>query len=293
MDLSSLHHITAIASDAQRNVDFYCGTLGLRLVKKTVNFDAPDVYHLYYGNETGDPGTLLTFFIFSAVQRGRQGKGQITEIAFSIAEEAIAEWAERLKTSPHLRFGEKVLRFEDPDGMQLAIIGSKNDNRPGKGIKGLYGITLSEECLEKTSSLLTQTMNYKKLGEEEGRHRFGIAGKPGEIVDIFCRPDGLPGFGGVGTVHHAAFSTPTEETQTKARLELIASGFNVTAILDRQYFHSIYFREPGGVLFEVASALPGFAIDEPIDHLGETLKLPPWLEKNREWIEHLLPPIRL
>lgn len=302
--ISGLHHITAIASNPQKNVDFYTQVLGLRLVKKTINFDAPDVYHLYYGNESGAPGTILTFFPFQGIQKGRKGKGQLTSIAFSIAEESLGFWLDRLVTlnipfkGPLNRFDEKVITFEDPDGLGLELCTNKNDTRQGfafqeNAIKGFYGVTLMEECYEKTAHLLTSQMDHILVGEESNRFRFAAPNKKGEYVDILCSPDALLGVPGYGTVHHVAFATSDMITQDDARKKLIKYGLNATPIIDREYFHSIYFREPGGVLFEIATLQPGFTVDEPIEHLGESLKLPPWEEPNRARIEKILPPIHL
>lgn len=291
--MTGLHHITAIASDAQKNVDFYTKVLDMRLVKKTINFDAPDVYHLYYGDESGSPGTILTFFPFTGIQKGRKGKGQLTAIAFSIPFDAMDLWIKRLESlnipfkGPFKRFDEMVIAFEDPDGLGLELSFNKN------GAQGFYAITLMEECYEKTANLLTTQMDHVLVGEESNRFRFAARGKKGEYVDILCSPDTLLGVPGYGTVHHVAFATPTNTTQEQARGKLIKYGLNATPIIDREYFHSIYFREPGGVLFEIATMQPGFTVDEPLEHLGESLKLPPWEESNRERIEKILPPIHL
>lgn len=283
--VQGLHHITALASNAQTNVDFYTGVLLLRLVKKTINFDAPDVYHLYYGDETGSPGTILTFFPYPDIPRGRKGKGQLITTSFSIPESSLGYWIERLTQfnipfqGPQKRFTETFLSFEDPDGLGLELVTSKQ--------KGFHGITLAVEGYEKTAQFLTEHMDYKKIGEEKNRVRFATEGKG--FVDILCCPDMLQGLPGAGTIHHVAFATKDDSTQMLAREKLLSKGVNVTPVLDRQYFHSIYFREPAGVLFEIATIPPGFAIDEDPAHLGEALKLPPWEEKHRTWIEKKLP----
>ncbi|CDZ80110.1 Putative ring-cleaving dioxygenase MhqO [Candidatus Rubidus massiliensis] len=307
--VEGLHHVTALSSDAQKTIDFYSGLLGLRLVKKTINFDAPDVYHLYFGNEKGDPGTILTFFPYPGIPRGRKGKGQLTVTSFSIPLEAIDYWIKRLEhfnikyQSPHIRFkDEVVLYFEDFDGLGLELVGNDKDNRVPfsygiipieHSIKGFYGITLSEECYEKSAGLLVGQMDHQLIDETGNRFRFSTDGKPGNFVDIVCTPDILQGLPGCGTVHHVAFATKNEQTQKIAQQKLIRFGLNVTPILDREYFHSIYFREPGGVLFEIATLPPGFAIDEPLEELGMSLKLPSWEEKNRMAIESALPIINL
>lgn len=306
--ITGLHHITAIASDAQKNVDFYAGILGLRLVKKTINFDAPDVYHIYYGNEKGSPGTILTFFPFPGITQGRKGKGQLTVTSFSIPQNSIGYWTKRLDKfgikykGPEERFNEVVLYFEDHDGLGLELVANSDDERQGftygnipleHSIKGFHSITLSEECFEKTAGLLVGQMDHILITEKGNRFRYSTSGTPGDIVDILCTPDALKGIGGYGTIHHVAFATKDESTQQTARYKLIEFGLNVTPIINREYFHSIYFREPGGVLFEIATIPPGFTVDESLDHLGEGLKLPPWEEKNRSLIEKELPPIQV
>jgi len=306
--VSGLHHITALASDAQENVNFYGGILGLRLVKKTINFDAPEVYHLYYGNERGSPGTILTFFPYPGIPQGRKGKGQLTVTSFSISEKAVDYWIQRLDkfkikhAKPEQRFDELVIYFEDRDGLGLELAANKQDERPGFthgniplefAIKGFYGMTLSEECYERTAGLLTGQMDHALLAEKGNRFRYAATSKPGNFVDILCNPDTLKGLAGYGTIHHVAFATADDATQLAARAKLVKFGLDVTPVLDREYFHSIYFREPGGVLFEIATLPPGFAIDEPLEHLGESLKLPPWQEQNRGSIEKILPSVHL
>lgn len=306
--VTGLHHITALASDAQKNVNFYAGILGLRLVKKTVNFDAPEIYHLYFGNEKGLPGTILTFFPYPGIPQGRKGKGQLTVTSFSISENSIDYWMKRLKKfnveyeEPQPRFDELVIYFEDHDGLGLELVAHKNDERPGftygnipaeLAIRGFYGMTLSEECYEKTAGLLVGQMDHELIAEKGNRFRYSTSSKPGDFVDVLCNPETLIGLAGYGTIHHVAFATANEATQREAREKLLKFGLNVTPILDREYFRSIYFREPGGVLFEIATIPPGFAIDEPLDHLGESLKLPPWEERHRAMIEKSLPPIKL
>lgn len=306
--VTGLHHITALTSDAQKNLDFYAGILGLRLVKKTINFDAPEIYHLYYGDETGSPGTIMTFFPYTDIPKGRKGKGQLTVTAFSIPENALPYWTKRLEkfniphTKPEQRFEEIVIYFEDHDGLGLELVANSQDTRKGfthgnipseRAIKGFYGMTLSEEGYEKTADLLTAHMDHSLICEKGNRFRYSASGKPGDLVDLVCSPDTLRGLGGTGTVHHVAFATANDASQLQAREKLIKHGFNVTPVLDREYFHSIYFREPGGVLFELATVPPGFTIDETAGHLGEALKLPPWEEPNRQMIEKELPPIQL
>ncbi len=306
--VTGLHHVTALASDAQANLNFYAGLLGLRLVKKTINFDAPEVYHLYYGDENGSPGTILTFFPYSGIPQGRKGKGQLTVTSFSISENSMDFWIKRLDrfhikyVGPQQRFEELVLYFEDHEGLGLELVANNIDDREGFGkgnisseyaIKGFYGITLSEECYERTAGLLVGQMDHTLIAEKGNRFRFSPNSKPGSLVDVLCMPDALNGLPGCGTIHHVAFATANDATQLEARDKLLKAGLNVTPVLDREYFHSIYFREPGGVLFEIATIPPGFAIDERVEHLGESLKLPSWEEPNRRIIEQGLSPIQL
>jgi len=307
--VTGLHHVTALASDAQQTYEFYAGILGLRLVKKTINFDAPDVYHLYYGNEKGSPGTLLTFFPFPGISQGRKGKGQLTVTSFSVAGNGIDYWIKRLDKfkvaheDPQQRFENEIFIYlEDSDGLGIELVFNNRDDRQGftygnipleYAIKGFYGITLSEDGYEKTAGLLTTQMDHVLISEKGNRFRYSASGKPGDLVDVLCTPEALRGQGGAGTVHHVAFATANDSTQLEAREKLVRSGFNVTPVLDRQYFHSIYYREPGNVLFEIATIPPGFAVDEEPAHLGEALKLPPWEEAHRKFIEKELPPIRL
>lgn len=303
-----LHHVTALSSDPQKTVDFYAGILGLRLIKKTINYDAPEIYHLYFGNEKGSPGTILTFFPYEDIPKGRKGNGQLTITSFSISENAMAYWTRRLANfnipfkGPEERFDEQLIYFEDHDGLGLELVANKNDQRIGftngnipleLAIKGFYGITLSEECYEKSAGLLIGQMDHTLIAEKGNRFRYSANNKPGNFVDILCTPDALKGQGGQGTVHHVAFATENDSTQKEARTKLLKFGLNVTPIIDRQYFHSIYFREPGGVLFEIATLPPGFTVDEPLDSLGSALMLPPWEEYHRAEIEKSLPPIKL
>lgn len=306
-----IHHVTAIASDAQRNLDFYAGILGLRLVKKTINFDAPEVYHLYYGDEEGHPGTIMTFFPYQGIPKGRIGKGQLTATSFSVAEKSLDYWLKRLdgfgviRKDPQNRFDEIFVACIDGDGLEIELVFNNKDQRKGfsKGhipaehaIKGFYGITLTVEGYERTAELLMNQMDHEEIEKAGNRFRYSSHQKPGDFVDILCCPDALRGIGGAGTVHHVAFATENDSTQIEARQKLIKNGIDVTPVLDRQYFHSIYFREPGGVLFEIATIPPGFAIDEDPDHLGEALKLPPWQEPYRKNIEqnlmHLYPDVK-
>lgn len=306
--INGIHHVTAMAADPQQNIDFYAGILGLRLVKKTVNFDAPDVYHFYYGNETGAPGTILTFFPFGYMVRGRQGKGQLTTTAFSIPEGSMGYWMERLKkfnvpfSQPQERMQEAFIYLEDHDGLGIELIENSKDTRPAFtygaveekfSVRGFHSVTLSEEGYEKTAGLLTTYMDHQQVEEAGNRFRYSASGKIGDLVDIVCEPQRQRGLQGAGTVHHIAFSTKDDDTIVQMQDKLMKARVNVTPVLDRQYFHSIYYREPGGILFEVATEPPGFAIDEAPAELGEALKLPPWQEPNRAEIEAGLKPIEI
>jgi len=306
--ITGIHHITAIAGNAQKNIDFYAGILGLRLVKKTVNFDAPEVYHFYYGDEQGLPGSILTFFPYgSNIQSGRHGKGMLNTTTFSVPTESLAYWQQRLKgfninyKPAQERFGsEVVIYFEDMDGLGLELVFNDTDKRPGfsygpvpaeYAIKGFYSAEIWAEGYERTAGLLTEQMDHKLIAEKGNRFRFAATDTPGNYIDILCTPDSLRGLGGNGTVHHIAFATPDATTQQQARIKIAQRMLNPTPVLDRQYFTSIYFREPGGVLFEIATAGPGFAVDEDEQHLGEALKLPPQYEPYRTEIEKVVAPV--
>ena len=307
--ITGIHHVTAIAGNPQKNIDFYTGILGLRLVKKTVNFDGPDVYHFYYGDEQGNPGSILTFFPYQGLVNGRHGKGMLNTTTFSVASASLDYWLQRMKRfginykKPQERFeGEVVVYFEDEDGLGLELVFTDKDNRKGyangiippeHAIKGLYNVEIWEEGYERTAALLTEQLDHKLISEKGNRFRFAARDKPGNFIDILCSPDSMKGLGGSGTVHHIAFATPNSETQKEVRLKIVKRMLNPSPILDRTYFTSIYFREPGGVLFELATAGPGFVVDESAKHLGEALKLPSQFEENREQIEKTLPPISI
>jgi glyoxalase family protein len=299
--IPGIHHVTAIASDPQRNLDFYTGVLGLRLVKRTVNFDDPGTYHFYYGDRRGTPGTILTFFPWPGAPRGRQGTGQVVVTSFSVAGGGIDYWNRRLTergvpVERSDRFDETVLAFQDPDGLRLEIVEhSQSSGAAGEPLlDGFYGVTLAVEGYEQTALLLGESFGFQLTGEENGRFRYRATGRgPASRVDVLCSPGMRNGATGAGTVHHVAWRTPDDAEQQLWRMELHQAGYNVTPVMDRSYFRSIYFREPGGVLFEIATDLPGFAVDEPVDELGASLKLPSWLEKRRDTIERVLPAIRV
>jgi catechol 2,3-dioxygenase-like lactoylglutathione lyase family enzyme len=297
--IPGIHHVTAIAGDPQPNVDFYAGVLGLRMVKQTVNFDDPSTYHLYYGDSAGTPGTLLTFFPYGSTGtlRGRRGTGQTVAVSFAAAKESLPDWRHRLEArgirveGSLERFGEPYLAFEDPDGMALEIIGTKAG---GQHLTGFHSVTLAESALEATASLLIEQFGYRQTGSDGDRTRYETLGEaPARIVDILKQPGVRRGSVARGSVHHVAFRAADAEEQLAWRSALTEAGQEVTPVMEREYFESIYFREPGGVLFEIATDPPGFAIDEAPGELGLALKLPPWLEPQRARIEAVLPKLRI
>lgn len=307
--LLGIHHVTAIASDPQRNLDFYTGPLGMRLVKLTVNFDDPGTYHFYFGDEQGAPGTIITFFPWPGARRGRAGTGQIGATAFSVPVNSLGFWRDRLAgldiaTTQESRFDQEVLVFTDPDGMTLEIAGdSAVDTVPGwngglvpaeHAIRGFHSVTLWEADADETHTILHNGLGFAAIDEAGARTRYHIA-EPGigTRVDVLHLPETPPASGGAGTVHHVAWRTGDRDLQQEWQARVSARGLHVTDILDRQYFTSIYFREPGGVLFEIATDPPGFTLDESPEELGSALRLPPWYEKQRSVIETVLPSLRL
>ncbi len=308
--LGGIHHITAIASDPQRNIDFYVGFLGLRLVKKTVNFDAPDVYHFYYGDETGLPGTLLTFFPFPNAAKGKRGVGETAAVAFSIPPESLDYWIDRLASKaidfdgPVQRFGDQVISFEDPDGMMIELVTDKTARTipawSGSEVESahvprfLHGATFAESNLEITTKFLTETLGFRFSAREGERYRYFIGeGEAEARIDILFQPKTNPARQSAGSVHHIAWRVATDDGQRDWQEGLTNAGAYVTPVQDRMYFRSIYFHEPGGVLFEIATDDPGMLIDEPVSELGAHLKLPPWFEPKRERIEQRLIPVVL
>jgi len=304
--IPGIHHVTAIAGDPQRNVDFYTQVLGLRLVKVTVNFDDPGAYHLYFGDDAGRPGTILTFFAWPGAPRGRRGSGQIDTVSFSVPDKSMSFWMERLQRHavdfqrPDARFDEEVLRFFDPDGLSLELVSTPaiaaDQGRlpgpipPDRAIIGFFGVTLFESRWQETESFLTGTLGFGPSRSDGQRIRFN-AGQHGQgsVVDVLRAASPAQGRVAVGTVHHVAWRTPDSSSQEAWRKTILEQGFEVTPIVDRQYFTSIYFREPGGVLFEIATDPPGFAVDEDVAELGTHLVLPPWLEERRDGITASLP----
>jgi catechol 2,3-dioxygenase-like lactoylglutathione lyase family enzyme len=301
-----IHHITAIAGDPRQNLDFYGDLLGLHLVKRTVNFDDPATYHFYFGDREAHPGTLLTFFLWPGAPRGRHGAGQATGVSFSIPEGAMGYWMERLKAAKlaidgsRKRFGEETISFHDHDGLPLELVANP-DARPGwvegpvpaeHAIRGIHGVTLSVEVHEKTAAVLADLLGFRATKERGNRFRYEAGrGGAGAVVDVEWVPGLTQGEVAVGTVHHVAWRTPDAVEQREWRREIAARGLRVTPVVDRTYFRSIYFREPGGVLFEIATDGPGFAVDEPAEELGTRLVLPPWLEPRRRDLEMRLPPL--
>ena len=304
-----LHHVTATVDDAQADLDFCLGVLGLRLVKKTVNFDNHNVYHFYYGNERGSPGTIWTTFPYRGwgVPRGLHGKGQIAVTSFSVPHDAIEWWQQHLETrtvavaalsSP---WGEPVLEVRDPSGLVFHLVGSRDDNRPpwaGSGIaapqaiRGLHSVTLLVRTASRSVDFLAAVLGWRVVGREDRSTRLAAGGDgAGHLIEVVQAPEATVALNGLGTVHHVAMAIGSDEEQVRLREELVRLGVGVTDIRDRQYFRSIYFREPGGILFEVATIAPGFTVDEPLATLGGGLKLPPWEEPARAAIEAGLPAV--
>jgi glyoxalase family protein len=300
--IPGLHHVSAVVGPPQPNVDFYVGALGLRLVKRTVNFDDPGTYHLYYGDATGRPGTAMTTFPWPNAVPGRAGAGMTSATAFSVPAGSLDVWmgsfADRALDfdAPTERFGEAVLAFADPDGLPLEIIAhdAATDVPPSSAhaIRGFHSVTLALADPTQTARVFTDIFGWETAGEEDGRLRFRAAGGgPASIVDLVQTDE--RGRSGAGTVHHVAFRARDDDEQRAWRDALRTAGLRPTEVKDRQYFRSIYFREPGGVLFEIATDGPGFTADESVADLGSTLKLPPWLDARRDAIAQRLPPLTL
>jgi len=302
-----IHHVTAIASDPQRNLDFYVGLLGLRLVKRTVNFDDPETYHLYFGDEVGTPGSIMTFFPWPGARPGRQGTGQVAVTAFAVLPRALGFWVERL-VRHGIRFEgptKQVISFKDPDGLMLEIVAHAGaearpawGNAPGipreHAIHGFHGVTIWAEQGEATERVLVDTLGFRPVHEDGSTRRFAVGdGGPGTIVDVRSVGGFVHGAGGAGTVHHVAWRVPDDGAQLQMRERVTQAELDPTPVIDRNYFHSVYFREPGGVLFELATDPPGFAIDEPLAELGQRLMLPRQYEAQRAQIEAILPSIHL
>jgi len=306
--INGLHHVTAVCGDPRANVAFYSGMLGLRLVKKTVNFDDPGTYHLYYGDGVGSPGTIMTFFPWVGTPSGREGTGQVSAVSFATSDAGLPWWEGRLREhaievrGPMRRFDETYLQFADPDGLSLEIVTtplapryaawSKSPVPPQFALQGFHAVTLAEAGYELTHALLTAQMGFTALRDESARFRYQAPGKgAASFVDVLCQPGARHGLPGNGTVHHVAFSVSDDAAQAHWRDKLRRLGYNVSPVMDRTYFHSIYYREPGGILFEIATDRPGFAVDEPVESLGGSLMLPRQYEPLRREIESSLPPL--
>jgi len=298
-----LHHVTATVDEAQADLDFCTELLGMRLVKKTVNFDNHNVYHFYYGTELGAPGTIWTTFPYKGygVRVGSKGNGQVVATSFSVPAFSMAFWRDRLKTAQVAiveldpRFDEEVIRFDDPSGLIVELIASKRDDRqpwPGGGvgaseaIRGIHSVTMLVKSAGATIAFMSRTLGYR-IASKAGKRTRMVAGTdaPGHYIDVVEDFSSHPGINGLGTVHHVAMAIETAEEQVQLQSDLLAAGVGVTDVRDRTYFTSIYFREPGGVLFEVATMKPGFTVDEDASALGRDLKLPPWEESHRPSIE--------
>jgi glyoxalase family protein len=305
-----LHHVTATVDDAQSDLDFGIDALGLRLVKKTVNFDSPGVYHFYYGDERGTPGTIWTTFPYKPVgiRHGMQGSGQVTVTSFSVPEGSLDRWKTRLRERGFTvadappRFGEESIVVTDPSGLAIELVGTKHDTRTpwigpeldqASAVRGIHSVTMTVDDPRTTLAFMREWLGFDVSEEMEGRTRVSVNGEgPGKSIDIRIDPAARRALNGIGTVHHVAMAIGSEEEQLTLRTALVQRGIDVTPVMDRSYFKSIYFREPGGVLFEVATTAPGFDVDEPLAELGRELKLPPWEEPKRQIIEAALPAVR-
>lgn len=307
-DIKGIHHVTAIAGPAQENLDFYAGVLGLRLVKKSVNQDDPGTYHLFYADAEGHPGTDLTFFPWAQMAPSRDGYGLSSEISLAVPPGSMSFWSDRLQRygvatgAVEVRFGQDALPLTDPHGLRVALVETKDS--PGRAftpwdgspvrvehqIRGLESARMVERDLGVTTSFLSNAMGFTHLGTENGWHRYGVAdGESGAYVDLRETPTARRGAWGIGSVHHIAWRVDDEAHQLEVRGRVTEEGARPTPVIDRFWFKSVYFLEPGGVLFELATDGPGFGVDEDLAHLGETLVLPPWLEPNRAGIEARLP----
>ncbi len=305
--INGLHHITVIAGDPQQNYDFYTQVLGMRFVKKTVNFDAPDVYHLYYADEFGTPGTVLTFFPFPNARRGKRGTGEASIVSFSVPKGSLDFWIERLSRfdinfdGPEEKLGYQVISFLDPDGMKIELVEDEVDHMPGwetgdvprkHSIRKFFGTTLYLENSAGTEELIKNVFNLKKISDGNIIRYISGEGDHEAKIDIIVNPNSSRAMQSAGSVHHIAWRTESDESQVMWMNKLSETGYHPTNVIDRNYFHSIYFREPGGVLFEIATDEPGFAIDEDQNTLGEELKLPAQYEDRRAQIERILIPLK-
>jgi glyoxalase family protein len=307
--ITGLHHVTVIAGDAQENLDFYAGILGMRLVKRTVNQDVPGTYHLFYADADAHAGTDLTFFPWPDMAPGHTGVGLTVEVALAVPAGSLKYWAGRLAHHgiqpgrPTARFGERLLTFSDPHGLQVALVETadarqftpwaKSPVPESKQVRGLHGVRLLERNVAPTIEFLAGTLGFEEIGQEDGWRRFALAGsRSGRVLDVKEAPSERQGTWGTGSVHHIAWRVPDDATELQVQRRLQYAGRHPTPVIDRFWFKSVYFKEPGGALFEIATDGPGFGVDEPFDHLGEKLVLPPWLEPKRAAIEATLPPLR-
>jgi glyoxalase family protein len=305
-----IHHVTCIAGDAQENLDFYAGVLGMRLVKRSVNQDAPDTYHLFYADGAGTPGTDLTFFPWPNMAPARVGTGLTVEVGLAVPSGSLGYWQQRLAQHNvqcgvvETRFGEMTLPFTDPHGLQVTLAETSDERTfvpwlkssvPQQfQVRGLHSVRLWERDLAPTQALLTQQMGFTHVATEDGWSRYGVeGGGSGKVLELKEMPDRRRGQWGTGGVHHVAWRTTDTTEEMAVRAEVARTGLQPTTLIDRFWFQSVYFREPGGVLFELATDGPGFSVDEDSDHLGEQLVLPPWLESSRPQIEQGLPPLTL
>ncbi|MEO5720824.1 MAG: ring-cleaving dioxygenase [Chthoniobacterales bacterium] len=307
-----LHHVTAISGPAQENLDFYAGMLGMRLVKKSVNQDDPGTYHLFYADAEGHPGTDITFFPWAQMAPSRDGYGLSTEVSLAVPPGSLGFWRERLErygaqlAQPEVRFGEQVLPLRDPHGLGVALVESASslgraftpwEEGPipvERQIRGLETARMSEASLEVSAAFLSGAMGFHEMGTENGWHRYGVGeGKSGQYVDVREVTGSRRGTWGTGSIHHLAWRVDDDAHQAEVRARVAGGGAQPTPVIDRFWFKSVYFKEPGGVLFELATNGPGFAVDEDLAHLGETLVLPPWLEADRAAIEAAVPPLTM
>jgi glyoxalase family protein len=305
--IPGIHHVTCITGDVQKCVDFYVGILGLRFIKKSINQDLPDTYHIYFGDYIGTPGTAMTFFGWPSWPKQRRGSGQVTTVSFAVPQVSLDFWANRLKrlgvdNKSLRRFGVDTLVLRDADGIELELVGQASDDRwtPWKegpvaaehAIRGFHSVTMTLAETAATFNLLTSTMGFRQADKDGSRTRFETrAGGPHAVLDVIESSEGPEGEESIGTVHHVAWRTQDPGSQVAWRELLLRAGRNVTPVIDRWYFKSIYYREPGGVLFEIATDGPGFTVDESPEMLGTTLSLPPWFQVRRDRLDEILPPI--
>ncbi len=305
--IPGIHHVTCITADVQKCVDFYVSVLGLRFIKKSINQDLPDTYHIYFGDYLGTPGTAMTFFGWPTWPKQKAGSGQITTVSFAVPERALGFWSNRFKklgVDHHRvsRFDTDSLALHDADGIELELVGKADDSHwtlwrespvdAEHAIRGFHSVTMTLAETAATFDLLTSIMGFRQVTKDGNRTRFETgAGGPRATLDVVGSPEGRVGEESVGTVHHVAWRTPDPATQVAWRDRLLKAGRNVTSVIDRWYFKSIYYREPGGVLFEIATDGPGFTVDESPEKLGTTLSLPPWFQVRRDQLDKILPPL--